>query len=102
MSEDKIICHDYLGRGVRVFQDDCGVYDLEIDGGICGEVYYDFENKKYSVHDGAEGYGWHDSINEAIEYYMDIEYKENLEVDVPKCIKCGDGGCFHCEPYRFL
>lgn len=97
------IWHEYLGRVIRVFSDG-ELSELEIDGGVVGYIGFSDEIKKYSVYDEVETYGYCDTMIGAIEYYMDIEYKESIEVevDVPKCRKCGDGGCWYCEPYRFL
>lgn len=60
-----------------------------------------FQNGKLSV----EGY------MELDDYFMDREWlrdgkeKENHDDDDDyevSCTACGDGGCFHCEPHRFI
>ena len=36
-----------------------------------------------------------------VEYNDSIEEKDEEDYDVD-CSSCGDGGCVHCEPHRFL
>ncbi|MFJ7982295.1 hypothetical protein ACIQ1D_18715 [Lysinibacillus xylanilyticus] len=79
------------------------IHDLMIDGKDPHvEIHY-FEGQ-YACHDGATGYGWYDTIKKAVKSYMNQTYRypSDEEYYEPSCTNCGDGGCFHCEPYRFL
>lgn len=77
------------------------IYELYINGLVEVEIHYNKHG--YSCYDGFEGYGWHSSIKRAVKTYMDSRYKypgdESYE---PSCSSCGDGGCVHCEPSRFI
>jgi len=68
------------------------------------EIFYNEEMKKYSAYDGIDGYGWYDTIKEAVKSYMDSEYRYNTDEEYyeSNCSNCRDGGCLYCEPHRFL
>lgn len=68
------------------------------------EIFYNDEMKKYSAYDGVEGYGWYDTIKEAVKSYMDSSFRYNTDEEYyePNCSNCRDGGCLYCEPHRFL
>lgn len=68
------------------------------------DIHYDEEDKEYSAHDGAEGYGWYKTIKEAVKNYMDSEFRYPSDdvYDEISCSNCRDGGCFYCEPHRYL
>lgn len=103
---------DLFFKKLKVFRTEYGDYDLYVDDKCEAEIHIykndESDELTYSCHDGAEGYGWHKTIHEAIKSYMeynyrypnhDGEYDEDYEI---RCTFCGDGGCIHCEPHRFL
>lgn len=80
--------------------------NLYLNGKYEIEIYFNEDMKKYSAYDGVEGYGWHDTIKQAVKFYMDscYRYKNSFDGDYtePSCSSCGDGGCPHCESHRFI
>lgn len=101
---------DYKHKSLEVvsLEEGSGWYDLRVDGRAEVNIVYNEDMNKYSSYDGVEGCGWYDTIKEAVKSYMDYTYRyknpygDEDEYYEPSCSACGDGGCFHCEPHRFL
>lgn len=82
-------------------EDDTKIYELYVNGWTVIEIHHDKQG--YSCFDGFQGYGYHSSIKRAVKAYMDSRYKyPGNESYEPSCSSCGDGGCVHCEPSRFI
>lgn len=72
------------------FKGDFEVLDLDAEG----HAY--FENGKCVRIDSH--WGFNDDFLK--EHWMGIE-KDEDDYE-PSCTSCGDGGCIHCEPHRFI
>ena len=86
--------------------------DMEMELCVNGiaevDIYFNEDDNKYSAYDGVDGYGWHKTIKQAVKAYMDYTYSyknpfgNEDDYYEPSCSNCGDGGCWHCQPHRFL
>ena len=82
--------------------------ELYVNGIAEVDIYFNEDDNKYSAYDGVDGYGWHSTIKEAVKAYMDYNYSyknplgDEDDCYEPSCSNCGDGGCVHCQPHRFL
>lgn len=101
---------NYKQKSLEVvdFEDGSGWYDLRVNGTAEVNIVHNEDDGKYSAYDGVDGYGWHDTIKQAVKYYMDSLYgyhnpfgEDDDDYEV-SCTNCGDGGCWHCEPSRFI
>lgn len=81
------------------------IHELFLDGRYTIDIYYHEEDKTYTCYDGWNIYGrGSKTIKEVVKRFMDDKYRypgdeEEYEVS---CSACGDGGCPHCEPWRFI
>lgn len=69
-----------------------GQYNIDIVSGDGGYIAYD----------GVEGYGWYPSVKLALKSYLRSRYVSYSDGGYEDCSSCRGGGCFHCEPHRFI
>jgi hypothetical protein len=109
---------NYYGREIRISKDTVfmnGDLDLHVDGIHMANIMTDEEQTEYSCYDGVDGYFWYPTPKEAVKKFMDEHFSypslgystddEGEPIDDYEeisCRTCGDGGCWHCEPYRFI
>lgn len=105
---DVAVMKTYYHKSIKLKKLDKNEYRLYIDGKNLADVFYNDEMNKYSAFDGVDGYFWHDTLKQAVKTYMDSCYHyqnpldDDYDYDEVSCTSCGDGGCVHCEPHRFL
>lgn len=95
---------DYRFKTIEIFNDNTNWYDLIVNGKSVANIVFDEEENKYSAYDGVDGYGWHETIKQAVKIYMEYNYNypTNEESDRVICSNCGDGGCIYCDQKTFL
>lgn len=98
---------NYYNKNIElvVWEDLDDNYTLYVDGKEEVDIVSNTkEDGTYSAYDGVTGYGWYSNIKGAIKSYMDnnFRYDTDEEYYEPNCTNCGDGGCFYCEPHRFI
>jgi hypothetical protein len=76
-----------------------GIYDVFVDN----KPYIDLWEHEdgYSCHDGYEFYRKSSNPKIAIGNMLESCFPSSDGYE-QSCSSCGDGGCFHCEPHRFI
>lgn len=100
---------NYYRKTVEVHSHGDGWFDLYVNGIDEVNICPNPDEGEYSAYDGVDGYGWYDTVKKAVKGYMDYKYRYINPLDGNEddcydvsCSNCGDGGCFYCEPHRFL
>lgn len=96
----------YFHKSIKILNHDDGSnwYSLFVNDVEIANVVYNEDMNQYSSYDGVDGCGWYDNIKEAVKSFMNSNYRYPTDEEYyePSCSNCGDGGCIHCEPHRFI
>lgn len=102
--DDKAHLKKWNGKEIYIEKseeyDNDNIYDVFVDNKPFIELWK-HEVGTYSCYDGWESYRKSTNPKIAIENMLKSCFRNKNE-DGASCSSCGDGGCIHCEPHRFI